>query len=49
MHHYTFHLYALGGAPTLTPAMTKEQVLAAITPHVLGEGTLVGTFEHKEP
>jgi Raf kinase inhibitor-like YbhB/YbcL family protein len=46
-HRYFFRLYALGHAVDLPAGLDKAQVLAAIRPHVLGEGELLGTYERK--
>ena len=48
VHHYTFTLYALDADLPLAEGLTKEQLLAALKGHILGEATLVGTFERKE-
>jgi Raf kinase inhibitor-like YbhB/YbcL family protein len=45
VHHYHFELFALDGPLSLKPGSTREQLLAAIRGHVLGEGELVGTFK----
>lgn len=44
IHHYFFHLYALGADPGLEPGLTREQLLAAIDEHILVQARLVGTF-----
>jgi Raf kinase inhibitor-like YbhB/YbcL family protein len=44
-HRYFFRLYALGEVLDLPPGVDKETLLAAIRPHVLAEGELVGTYE----
>ena len=41
-HRYFFKLYALNTAIALSPGVTKEQLLKAMTGHVLGEGELMG-------
>jgi phosphatidylethanolamine-binding protein (PEBP) family uncharacterized protein len=46
-HHYHFRLYALDAPLGLAPGATKDQVLAAITGHVLGQGELVGIYARK--
>jgi Raf kinase inhibitor-like YbhB/YbcL family protein len=46
-HHYHFKLYALDAPTGLGPGATKDQVLAAITGHVLGQGELVGIYVRK--
>jgi Raf kinase inhibitor-like YbhB/YbcL family protein len=44
-HHYYFHVYALDAALTLRPGATKEDLLSAMTGHVLAEGQLMGTYK----
>jgi Raf kinase inhibitor-like YbhB/YbcL family protein len=44
-HKYVFHLYALDGPSGLAPGASKADLLAAMRGHVLGEATLIGTFE----
>jgi phosphatidylethanolamine-binding protein (PEBP) family uncharacterized protein len=46
-HRYVFRLYALGKLLELPPGLDKKKLLAAIGPHVIGEGELVGTYERK--
>ena len=46
-HRYYFRLYALGQRLDLPPGLDKKALLAAIRPHVLGEGELMGTYERK--
>ncbi|MGH8128219.1 MAG: YbhB/YbcL family Raf kinase inhibitor-like protein [Gammaproteobacteria bacterium] len=46
-HHYIFTLYALDTAARLTPAAAnRAEVLKAITPHVLAQTQLIGTYQH---
>ncbi|MEX0612044.1 MAG: YbhB/YbcL family Raf kinase inhibitor-like protein [Pirellulales bacterium] len=47
-HHYHFKLYALDRPVGLAPAATKEQLLATMKGHVLGEAELIGTYERKK-
>lgn len=47
VHHYTFTLYALDVDLTVPDGATKEQLLSAITGHVLAEAKLVALFEQK--
>jgi Raf kinase inhibitor-like YbhB/YbcL family protein len=47
VHHYHFKLYALDQAVNLPPEIDKPRLLAAIRPHVIEEGELVGTYERK--
>ena len=44
-HHYRFTLYALDAVPAFRPRATREEVDAAIYPHVLAEAQLVGIYE----
>ena len=46
-HHYHFKLFALDTKPNLQPGATKDQLLAAMKGHVLGEAELVGTYERR--
>lgn len=53
-HHYLFELYALDTmvnvAPTtLSPALTRAEVMKAIAGHVRGKGVLVGQFRRAAP
>jgi Raf kinase inhibitor-like YbhB/YbcL family protein len=43
-HRYFFKLYALDFVPTARPGMTKQELLAAIEGHVIGEAQLMGTY-----
>jgi len=43
-HRYYFKLYALDAPLKLKPRATKEQVMEALKPHLLGESQLMGTF-----
>ena len=43
-HHYHFKLYALDAAVSLPPSAGKEELLRAMTGHVLAEGELIGTY-----
>jgi Raf kinase inhibitor-like YbhB/YbcL family protein len=43
-HHYHFKLYALDAPVTLAPGAGKEELLRAMTGHVLAEGELIGTY-----
>jgi hypothetical protein len=47
-HHYHFKLYALDKRLELASSATKEQLLAAMKGHVLGEAELIGTYERKK-
>jgi Raf kinase inhibitor-like YbhB/YbcL family protein len=46
-HHYHFKLYALDAPVTLEPGAMKEELLAAMKGHVLGEAELIGTYERE--
>jgi Raf kinase inhibitor-like YbhB/YbcL family protein len=46
-HRYFFRLYALGQALDLPPGLDKAKLLAAIRPHVIAEGELMGTYERR--
>lgn len=53
-HHYVFELYALDTTlnlqPTaLSPALTREAVLRAMSGHVRAKGTLVGLYRRPAP
>jgi Raf kinase inhibitor-like YbhB/YbcL family protein len=43
-HRYFFKLYALDTLLDLQPGATKEQVVAAMQGHVVGEGQLMGKY-----
>ncbi len=45
-HRYEFHVYALDKALGLPEGATRADVDAAMSQHVLGAGTLVGSFGH---
>jgi Raf kinase inhibitor-like YbhB/YbcL family protein len=45
-HHYTFQLFALDAPLALQAGMSIVDVQRAMTGHVLGQTTLVGTFAH---
>jgi Raf kinase inhibitor-like YbhB/YbcL family protein len=44
-HRYFFKLYALDTTLELPAGATKQQLLAAMSGHLLGEGQLMGTYE----
>jgi len=44
-HHYFFKLYALDQPTNLKPRATKQQLLAAIKGHMLGEAQLIGKYQ----
>lgn len=43
-HHYRFTVYALDAMLGLPPGATARQVQDAVRGHILGEGTLTGTY-----
>jgi Raf kinase inhibitor-like YbhB/YbcL family protein len=45
VHHYDSTLYALDASPPAEPGMTKEELLGAMSGHVIGRGQLMGTYE----
>ena len=45
VHHYHFKLYALGAELNLTSGAGKDALLAAMKPHILAEGKLIGTYK----
>jgi len=45
VHHYHFKLYALGAPLDVKAGLTKKQLLAAMSGHVIAEGELVGTYQ----
>ena len=47
VHHYHFKVYALGTKAGLAAGATKEQLLAAMKGHILGQGEVMGTYERK--
>jgi Raf kinase inhibitor-like YbhB/YbcL family protein len=44
-HRYVFHLYALDEKLDLPAGADREQLLAAMKGHVLGQGELTGTYD----
>jgi Raf kinase inhibitor-like YbhB/YbcL family protein len=46
-HRYFFKLFALDEPVDLGPGATKDQLLDAMTDHILAEGRLMGTYERK--
>lgn len=46
VHRYVFKLYALDNVLNLESDASKEDVLDAMTGHVLGSAELVGLFQH---
>ena len=48
-HHYYFRLYALDKKLSLANTVNKEQLVAAMKGHILGEAQIMGTFAKKAP
>jgi len=46
-HRYFFRLYALDIMLGLRPGATREELEQAMDQHILGQGTLMGTYEHR--
>jgi Raf kinase inhibitor-like YbhB/YbcL family protein len=46
LHHYRFTVYATDGKLGLASGATRAELDAALSHHVLAQGTLVGTFSH---
>jgi Raf kinase inhibitor-like YbhB/YbcL family protein len=46
IHHYVFELYAVDTKIGVPAGASREAVETALSGHVLGEGSLVGTFSH---
>jgi Raf kinase inhibitor-like YbhB/YbcL family protein len=46
LHAYAFRIFALDAPLTLGADATADQLQAAMNGHVLGSGTLFGTFSH---
>jgi Raf kinase inhibitor-like YbhB/YbcL family protein len=46
-HHYHFKVYALD-LPLARASLDREHLLALIAGHVLAQGEVVGTYEHKK-
>ena len=45
LHHYHFRLYALDAPLNLEAGASKEDVVQAMTGHILADGTLTGTYQ----
>ncbi len=43
-HRYFFHLYALDGNLNWQAGATRQEVDSALAGHILGQGTLMGTY-----
>ncbi len=46
IHRYQFRVYALDREVTAPDGVNRDGIVAAMTGHVLGAGTLIGTFSH---
>ncbi len=47
-HRYFFKLYALDRSTNLKPRATKQQLLAAMKGHILGEAQLIGKYKSNQ-
>jgi Raf kinase inhibitor-like YbhB/YbcL family protein len=47
-HRYIFKLYALDAMTGLAPGATEADLLKAMDGHLLGEGTLMGTYQRQQ-
>ena len=47
-HRYFFRLYALDISLNLAPGATKEELEIAMQQHILGQGILMGTYQHRK-
>jgi Raf kinase inhibitor-like YbhB/YbcL family protein len=45
IHHYHFKIMALDTKLNLKPSARKDEILAAVKGHILGEGELIGTYQ----
>ena len=45
VHHYHFKVYALDQALSVSPGLTKNQLLSAMKGHILAESELIGTYQ----
>lgn len=46
-HRYFFRLYALDIMLNLPPGASRQELEQAMDQHILGQGTLMGTYEHR--
>jgi Raf kinase inhibitor-like YbhB/YbcL family protein len=46
-HRYFFRLYALDIMLSLPPGASRQELEQAMDQHILGQGTLMGTYEHR--
>lgn len=47
-HRYFFRLYALDITLNLPPGATKAELEKAMDQHILAQGTLMGTYQHRK-
>jgi Raf kinase inhibitor-like YbhB/YbcL family protein len=47
-HRYFFRLYALDISLNLPPGATKAELEQAMDQHIVAQGTLMGTYEHRK-
>ena len=47
-HRYFFRLYALDSLLNLPPGITRPELEEAMLDHVLGRGTIMGTYERRK-
>jgi Raf kinase inhibitor-like YbhB/YbcL family protein len=45
VHHYNFRLYALSSEPNLPEGLTRDALMEAISGDILGQATLMGTYQ----
>jgi len=46
-HRYFFRLYALDIMLSLQPGATRAELEEAMQQHILAQGTLMGTYQHR--
>ena len=46
-HHYTWTVYALDADLPLAEGLNRNQLMEAIKPHIIGQGSLVAIYERK--
>jgi Raf kinase inhibitor-like YbhB/YbcL family protein len=45
LHHYHFRVYALDAQLAMNPGLPASTVLAALQPHIIGEGEIAVTYQ----
>ncbi len=45
VHHYHFRLYALDAALPVEPGLSKDELLAVMTGHIIAQAELTGTYQ----